>query len=280
MKCTAFQPKFCPLSLKTTIKKIYKFFTKPLPLALFNGILIAIITYCNFEYQAFCRPTTWAIVVIAICFTNTILYPLLEKTKIAPLTSFINGVSLCLFIYCVIFIGVEWTFMALIFILAGIGLILFIPHFFVVQLIRKNLVKPATKISRYFCLSAIILCLGISIYIGYDYNKALNSMIKFQASDYKELDKNFMTEKILGMHFIYHIRYCPYDGWRPPIHEPILVIGMWLNRYNPSELEFEYIDLETRLKLYKEFFPDKQYKFDCGCTYWITDSYRNDKLWK
>ena len=70
--------------------------------------------------------------------------------------------------------------------------------------------------------------------------------------------------KILGMHFIYHTRFCEFDGWRPPKHEPIMVIGMWLNnRLDPLE-----VDLKTRLELYKKFFPDKKYKFDCSDGVW------------
>jgi len=262
--------------IKRAIKKIYRFLCKPTSLAVINGVLIAIIVICNFLSQAFCIPVPWAVVVIAICFTNTILYPILERTKLAPLTSFINGVSICLFLYCVIFIGAEWTFMAFLFIIVGIGLIIFIPHFFVFQLVLKNLINPAIKTSRYFCLSAIIICMGIVAYIGYDYKKAVDSIEKFKASGYKELDKNFMTEKILGMHFIYHTEYCPYDGWRPPIHEPIMVIGKW---FYGDPLEFRSReDLRFRIKLYKEFFPDKKDKYE-NCIFMKNYLYYNDDIW-
>lgn len=114
------------------------------------------------------------------------------------------------------------------------------------------------------------------IYIGQDYKKAINSIEKFKVSGYTELEKNFMTEKILGMHFIYHTQYCEFDGWRPPKHEPIMIIGMWLNnRIDPLK-----VNLETRLELYKKFFPDKKYKFDCSCGLEYRQDYHNDKLWK
>ena len=258
------------------IKKIYRYLCKPLSLAILNGVLIAILIGCNIYFQAFCIPTTWAIVVLTICFTNTILYPILEKTKLAPLTSFINGVSLFVFIYCVVFLNFI-IFLGLLLIIIGIGLATFIPHFFVVQLIWKNLFKPTIKTSRYYFLFAIILCIGIVTYIGQDYKKAVNSIEKFKASDYTELDKNFMTEKILGMHFIYHTSFCLYDGWRPPKHEPVLVIGMWLN-YGDDPL-FD-VDLKTRLKLYKEFFPNNRYKFDCSCGIQESRTYHKDDLWK
>jgi hypothetical protein len=260
------------------IKKIYNFFSKPLPLMVLNGVLIAIAIYVNFNYQAFCNPTPWAIVVITICLTNTILSPILEKTKLSPLTSFINGVSLCLFIYCVIFIG-EWIFIVPFVILLYImmlSLALFIPHFFVIQLIWRNIIRPKTKTSLYCFFASIVICIGIVIYIGHDYRKAVHSIEKCIETNYQELDRNFMTEKILGMHFIYHTSYCPYDGWRPPKHEPILVIGRWLNLCADP---LHKMDLKTRLKLYKKFFPDHKYKFDCGCggKNWVYDE---DDLWK
>lgn len=100
-------------------------------------------------------------------------------------------------------------------------------------------------------------------------------MEAFEKSNFKTLEKNFMTEKILGMHFIYHTRYCEFDGWRPPKHEPILVIGMWLNnRKDPLSL-----NLEKRLELYKKFFPNKTYKFECSCGYQYRADYHNSPFW-
>jgi len=60
------------------------------------------------------------------------------------------------------------------------------------------------------------------------------------------------------MHFIYHTKYCWYDGWRSPKHELILVLGMWLNgRNDPLD-----VSLEKRVRLYKEFFPERKIKFN------------------
>jgi hypothetical protein len=258
------------------IKKIYKYISKSTKLAILNGVLIAIISAFNIYFQSFCIPTTWAIIVLVICFTNTILYPILEKTGIAPLTSFINGITLFVFIYCVVFLE-NMNLLGLFMIIVGLGLVIFIPHFFIIQLIWKNLVKPKVKTSRYYFLTAIILCIGTVVYIGQEYKKAINSIEKFKESNYTELDRNFMTEKILGMHFIYHTRIeMIYDGWRPPKHEPIMVIGMWMNnRIDPLN-----VDLETRLELYKKFFPENKYKFDCSCGIQYSKDYHNDELWK
>lgn len=257
------------------INKIYKYFSKPTNLAILNGALLAILVLSNINFQAFCIPTTWTIIVLIICFINTILYPFLNETKFAPLTSFINGVTLFIFVYCIIFLE-QMNYLGLVLITVGLGLVTFIPHFFVVQLIWKNIVKSTNKTSKHFFLAAMLLCTGTIILIGQEYKRAIQSFEKFKESDYTQLDKSFMTEKVLGMHFIYHTRFCEYDGWRPPKHEPILVIGMWLNnRIDPLQ-----VDLETRLKLYKNFFPDRKYKFECSCANQYGPNYHNDKLWK
>jgi len=257
------------------IKRIYKYFSNPIYLVVLNGALIALLIAFNMFYQVFCIPTTWAIVVLAVSFTNTTLYPIVRKTRLLALSSFINGVSLFIFIYCIVFLeymNLYGVFMILI----GLGLVIFIPHFFVVQLIYRNLIKPVNQNARNYFLGAIILCIGVVVYIGQDYKKAIYSFEKFEKSNYTELDKNFMTEKILGMHFIYHTRFCEFDGWRPPKHEPIMVIGMWLNnRIDPLN-----VDLETRLELYKKFFPNNKYKFDCSCGLAYKDAYHSDNLWK
>jgi hypothetical protein len=257
------------------IKRIYQHFSTPANLALLNGLLIATLTLFNIYFQAFCIPTTWTIILLGICFINTIFYPILLKTKIAALTTFINGITLFIFIYCIIFLE-HINFLGLFMVIIGIGLVILIPPFFVIQLIYKNVINPIIPNARYYFLAATAVCIGAIMYIGQDYRKAIDSIEKFEESNYTVLDKNFMTEKILGMHFIYHTRFCEYDGWRPPKHEPILVIGMWLNnRIDPLN-----VDLETRLALYKKFFPNNKYKFDCSCGIMYSDTYHQDALWR
>lgn len=138
------------------------------------------------------------------------------------------------------------------------------------------MVKPVSRFSKWAFLAGFIVCIGISISAGYQYKQAIIDIEAFKESDHTELNKTFMTEKILGMHFIYHTRFCEYDGWRPPKHEPLLVLGMWLNgREDPL-----HVSLETRLGLYKQFFPNRPYKFDCSCAMEYSEVYYNDILWK
>lgn len=256
------------------IKRIFNYFSMPRRLAMLNTVFIAIILGLNSYFPAFCVPTNWTIIVLIICFTNTITFPFFEKKSVAPFLSFINGVSFFVFLYCIIFLE-YMNYVGIVLLLTGIGIIFLIPHFFVIQILYKNLIKPAIKSSRYYFLGAIIICSLIVVFIGRNYQKAMVAIDKFEKSNFETLEKNFMTEKILGMHFIYHTRYCEFDGWRPPKHEPILVIGMWLNkRKDPLK-----VDLKKRLELYKKFFPANQYKFDCSCCYQYRLDYHNSPFW-
>ena len=90
--------------------------------------------------------------------------------------------------------------------------------------------------------------------------------------------KNPMTERILGMHFRYHTRICIFDGWRPPLHDPAMVIGMRLTGDNDP---LEGMTLESRLLLYHEVYPSLPVKNHCACSLESAENgYFEDYLWK
>lgn len=257
------------------LSKIFTFFSNAKALSFLNLTLLLVSIFFNVYFQVFCVPTTWTLVLLSICFISLVLFPFLETTKYAPVASFVNGISVFVFLYCIIFLEIMNVY-GIFLIFIGFGIFVYVPHFFLIQLLWKNLIKPKHSKSRKAFLLAIAVCTALVISIGFVYRNAAQDVQAFEASGFTTLKKNYMTEKILGMHFIYHTRFCPYDGWRPPKHEPILVIGMWLNkRYDPLS-----VDLQTRLELYKSFFPERKFKFDCSCGMTESQSYHSDPLWK
>lgn len=261
---------------KSIIGQLRTYFSVSERLMRFNGIILFVAFLGNTFFQAFCVPTNWAVIVISICFLNTTMFPIwLKSKKYEPIVSFINGVSACLFLYCIIFLG--WMNMVGFFlVLLGVGLLTFIPHFLFIQLIWKGLIKPSSQRAKQFFIIGVLVSMTIPISSYVLYQKALRDIEVFNNSDYQELNKSFMTEKILGMGFIYHVRICGYDGWRPPLHEPLLVIGQWFNRWeDPLD-----ISLINRVELYKINFPDRKIKFNCSCSFEGSREYHNDDLWK
>ena len=227
-----------------------------------NAILVFFSILANTLIQVFCIPSSWAFILLIICFSNFLACPFYRNLKLLLFSSFINGIFFCVSIYCIIFLW-QVQLLSIILIFYGVGILTFIPYFFATQVLWQNLVKPKMKLFRVSFLIGILISISIAGYFGYEYKKAISEMSRFQERGFHKLEKSFMTEKILGMHFIYHTRFCEYDGWRPPIHEPALIVGMWLNNnYDPL-----YVSLEKRIKLYKKFYPSNKIKFECSCAY-------------
>jgi hypothetical protein len=264
-------------------KRIKTYLSNPKKLTKVNAILLLAVILGNSLLQAFCIPTLWASSLLLICFLNTIFYPRLNQNSfLYYFSNYISGISLGVFVYCTLFlehINFYGLFAILFF---GFGLLTYVPFFFIIQLIYKHIIgskKVLTKVL--FCLG-LLSFLSAAYFFNYQYKKALVSIEKFKQSNFKQLEKTFMTEKILGMYFKYHTEICEYDGWRPPLHEPALVIGQWFNgREDPLSNGYQNrFELSKRIQLYKKFFPDKKVKLDCSCAVNYSSLYHSDTLFK
>lgn len=257
-------------------KKIWSFLISKKVLVTINLVLAIAGIFFNRMSQGFCNPSIWASVLIGVSLLFVILSPLsFLKSSNSIWVGFVAGISFSSFLYCVIFLA-HINLYAFPLVILGIGIILLIPHFFAFQLILRFFFKTIHKRVKLYFVLGVFSCFLVFVYAGISYNIASTNIKKLDVSNYTEFEKDFMTEKILGMHFIYHTKICEYDGWRPPIHEPLLVLGMWWN----SMEDPLGITLEDRLKLYRKTFPTNLVKFNCSCAVDGSDSYHKDKLWK
>lgn len=157
----------------------------------------------------------------------------------------------------------------------GLGIIIFVPHFFFIQILYYHVYKPKSIHSRNAFLFGVMMSIVFSGFIIFEFKKGVKAIEIFKSSGYTRLEKNFMTEKILGMHFLYHTKFDFYDGWRPPIHEPALYIGYWFfGRIDPLD-----VYLEQRIQLYQLNFPNNPVKRSCACGYIESKAYHNDSFW-
>ncbi|MEN8928442.1 MAG: hypothetical protein ABF258_10300 [Flavobacteriales bacterium] len=187
---------------------------------------------------------------------------------------FLAGISFSFCLYCVIFLA-HINLYAIPLVLFGIGIILLIPHFFALQLIVRFFFKSNSKKVKRSFLIGITTCFLISVMAGISYKNSAWNISKLDVTNYEGLNTDFMTEKILGMYFIYHTEICEFDGWRPPIHEPLLVMGLWWNGMKDPLS----ITLKDRLDLYRKIFPNHPVKYECSCAGEGSDNYHKDKLW-
>tara|TARA_B100000809_G_C14863063_1_gene432645 strand:- start:66 stop:716 length:651 start_codon:yes stop_codon:yes gene_type:complete len=199
--------------------------SKPMPLTTLNVGLLVFGIFANSSLQIFCRPTLWAKIVIAVCFINTAFYPLMSKfKKILPLLSLINGISIFMFLYCVLFLNELAFFGVFLILFFGVGLLIFIPHFMLIQIFWNGFIRQS-KLLKIYVLIGFFSCLVPCAYVSNEYKVAIDSLKELEKSGCQKLEKTMMTEYVMGAGFIYHTGFCLFDGWRPPIHERMLIIG-------------------------------------------------------
>jgi len=258
------------------IKKVISFFAHPIRLSALNTILIVAAIIANSIWQVFCNPSDWALLFLGVCFLYTMVLPfMIKSTRYHFIIGFIGALSFWTYIYCIVFLA-HMNLWGVLMFFTGVPVLTFVPHFFAVQIWYKLFLKEGSKMMRKAFLVGSVGCMIGVLAIGFMYASALDDMEDFEQSNYSELKPHFFNEKILGMHLIYHTKFCEYDGWRPPVHEPLLVLGMWMNG---GEWGIN-ISLEKRVALYQKFFPDKPVHLECSCAKMYSSTYHNDELFK
>src|SRR5690606_13792764 len=131
-----------------------------------------------------------------------------------PLVSFAGGVCFMVYIYCILFLW-QMNLLGLLMLFIGLGVITYVPHFFVVQLFYKNIIRPPAWYCRLFFVAGILLCIGGAFYAGAKVDEGAAAINRSARRGYKTLERSYMTERLLGIGFLYHLSFCEYDGWRP-----------------------------------------------------------------
>lgn len=262
--------------MKKSLIKLVRILKRPKVLSIINLLAILVIVIGNLQYQVFCKPINWSIPILILTFFSIISLPLIEKYKpLSSVTGMLCGISFFVILYCIAFAGWLNLFSIPLVFLMGTGFFLLIPQFFLIQVLWKCVFKPKyPEIKKWFLIGGILPLLSIFTVI-FKYNQSLTEIEKFKQSNYKELNKSYFTERILGAHFLYHTRICLYDGWRPPLHDPAFVIGLWsTNFYDPLD-----VSVSKQVELYRNIYPERKVKLECSCAKEYSMSYHNSELW-
>lgn len=225
-----------------------------------NLLLVAVCIWGNRTTNAgFCVPVVWAGIVQAASFVNIITFTWLEHSRLRGVNALLCGISTGVYAYWCLFLG-GWV------------LLMPVPVWFLFLLVWRNAVRPVAKGIRVWYAVGVLLCVLFAAGCGTAY--------RFSCKAYDEgrvPDGNPMTERIAGMHFLYHTRFCIFDGWRPPLHDPAMVLGM---RLNGGRDPLCGMDLGERVAQYHSMYPDRPVLARCACS---RESERNgyfsDLLW-
>jgi hypothetical protein len=255
--------------MKEKLEKIVK---NPLILSGLNALLCFGAVLYNNTNQTFCQPVDWAWGMLICSFLPLIVFPLVRSIIpqiFLPILFLGFGVTMSISIYCICFLHEVnvWGLLLLPFV---IGSFIYAPHIFAIQIVYYIRMKGYEPFRKYFYLG-LLFSLLITIYAGLEYNKAYHNISRADLTN-SRLEGTYMEEKILGAHFKYHTSICLYDGWRPPLHDPLLVVGRWLNRV---DLDWT---LERRVRFYHDIFPNQALIQNCACAEAYSEKYFTDEL--
>ncbi len=261
-----------------------------------TAILLTCILY-NIEHQLFCNPVIWTSIILLIFSILFLATPFINpKSKFWSLIPFITGLGIFIAIYIILFSRYEYLFLVV------VCLPFAIIFHLIIKMLNKNLSTtffdafyfyPAfilspylllyqlwqiqktyfNKIQKVICFSTPILVLFIGLIFTYRIKTIIDKITisSNKTTELKAIINNpidyYLTELILGAHWKYHTELCLYDGYRPPFHDPILVIAnKVLYPYSLFyTLNNDKDNLPNTIALYKTIFPEKSTDFKCRC---------------
>lgn len=269
-------------------------------LALVNVLLCVAAIFANNHHQVFCRPVAWATVALVLAFAPFVTYNLIRDRlgRGRKVVFFLFGIAACICLYCIVFLSYLNIpgLLSLVFFpfellrnrhfvgpmalpLAGL------PLFFSIQLLGIVFGRRAAGSDRTYFGMGAGLCLVFALVMATWFNlhySAVQSALT--TGETKGMPRNYMTERMLGMHFKYHLSFCEYDGWRPPLHDPSIVVAIWLTAPFRAEMDhrghtpwgYQYHSVIDRIAAYKAAFPGRPVRMDCSCAKGYSKFYFKD----
>lgn len=263
-------------------------------LAMNLGVILTCV-YLNIRRQLFCIPVAWTWIILALFCFCFLAFPFFrKKSKTFSFISAFAGLGFFIGMYIILFGRQEYMLFTAVNLLVALliwPVIRFLnksfrnkvanalwfyaafvtaPYFVMLQLIYmyRSLLSSFQK--RVFIYSSLTV-LFIGVLFAFQMKRifdrietATNIEVELRSLNKNPLN-NYLTELILGAHWKYHTELSCYDGWRPPFHDPILVIS------NKILFPFKHFASDTKLyyyqnyNLYSKIFPDNPTHFECRC---------------
>lgn len=240
------------------IKRTLKWIIQSKRLAFINLFLILFMIAGNSYLQIFCQPSllVWSILIPILSFTT--LIPLCKGSHF--FLGCLLGFTFLFWTYCILFLD-HFLLYAVISVPLLIGILGLAPFLFNFQILYKIYKRRSVKVFSGFAFAMLVA--GVACYYCYDkYQYNSSFLANHDVQSMEHIQANFWTERIIGMHIKYHTKVCEFDGWRPPLHDPFLIIGLRLNNYNDALNQFT---IEERIAIYNNWFPEKDLHQSSAC---------------
>ena len=238
------------------------------------NILLAISCYVANQYfvQGFCQPVPWARWVLLLSVGAFLAWPWLKQVAgLNYVLALLQGTVLLVCVYCACFAG-QYLLMTLLFGFLLFPLILWIPVVFAMQVLRRIRASPLPGVWWAFAagMLPLLLAQGWALRQYQQVATAVSILPPSQRNQPESLlpvvPRNYMAERLAGQLFKYHaLANIIDDGWRPPLHDPLVNVCLWVNSATGYTAPLTIGDINTQAAFYHQLFPNELVKVDCVC---------------
>jgi hypothetical protein len=249
--------------------------------------------YCANEYvaQVFCQPVLWAAVVLMVSVGAFLAWPWLggwpKAVRYAALL--LQGALVPICAYCVVFMGPGALVVGVLFFFLLIPVLAWVPVVFAGQALRRAWQSELPGGRVVFGLGVVPLLVAQG-WAEQQYRAVEAAVAQLPPDQRRQpaalarvVPRTYMAERLAGTLFKYHNYEDGYDGWRPPLHDPLVNVSLWsrggMGYTKPGAREANpllvgYWDvrwkvlvtsIDSQAVFYHQLFPELSVKADCVC---------------
>jgi hypothetical protein len=280
----------------TRLRRFLQWLRPRLP---YLNVLLAGAAYWANEYvaQVFCQPVEWAAWALLLSVGAFLLWPLLGSLPggVRYAALFLQGALVPICVYCVIFIHPGALVVGALFFFLLLPVLAWVPVVFAGQAARRAWRSELPGARVVFGLGMVPLLVAQG-WAERQYRAVEAAVAQLPAEQRRQpaaltrvVPRNYIAERLAGTLFMYHNYEDDNDGWRPPLHDPLVNVSLWSRGgmdYNlnygrnnvrmANPLLVYYWDagkgmmtgsLESQVTLYHDLFPELPIKADCTCNH-------------
>jgi hypothetical protein len=240
------------------------------------NILLVLGIYIANQYfvQGFCQPVTWVWWVLLPSAGAFLVWPWLKQVpRLQYLLLFLQGAFLLVCFYCALFAG-PYLLLPLFFWFLVFPLLMWTPGVFGVQVVRRawHSQRPGARWVFGVGMLPLLLAQG---WAWQQYRQVADAVATLPPAQRHQAEpllrvvpRTYMAERLAGQLFKYHASSeMIFDGWRPPLHDPLVNVCLWANSATGYTAPLTIGDINLQASFYHKLFPLEPVKVACACAH-------------
>ena len=244
------------------------------------GLALAAYLANEFWEQVFCQPVGWAALVLLGSVGAFLAWPWLPTKAPAAVrygALLLQGAVAPVGAYCVWFLSPRLLLVSIFLFFIILPLLAWVPVLFVAQALWRGFTTTLPGGRLVFALG-VLGPLAAQVWAEGQYRAIEAAVAQLPPSRRRQpaallavVPRTYMAERLAGALFKYHNYYTSYDGWRPPLHDPLVNVCLWSrsgqNFEQPGVREANPLLVHNQAAFYHALFPNLPIRADCVCAH-------------